>query len=104
MPEDESTPRPADIAAIHNQLDATAELPVDPAASTYLGEAEAVAADAVAAIHDGHVDVAITRTEQVATLLDHIDTTGNDDADRHVEAAIQLAAAVLETTRDGDNE
>lgn len=100
MSEDDATPGgtgdAADvIGAIHDHLDATAELPVDPTASTYLGEAAAVAADARAAIRDGHDDAAYDRVEQVADLLGHVDDTGHETADEHVDAAARLAAAFL---------
>lgn len=83
------------IVAIHDHLDATAELPVDPKASTYLGEATAVAADARAAIRDGHHDAARTRIEQVHDLLSHVDDTGNETADEHVHEAAQLTNEFL---------
>lgn len=75
------------IGAIHDHLEATAELPVDPTASTYLGEAAAVAADAQAAIRDGQHEAAVTRIQQVRELLTHVDDTGNEDANEHVTEA-----------------
>lgn len=91
------------VAAIHEHLDATAELPVEPTASTYLGEAAAVAADAHAATRDGQHEAARTRVEQVRELLSHVDGTGNDAADDHVDAAARLADTFLAAeTRDQD--
>ena len=92
------TPDTADAAlvdAIHEHLDATAELPVDPTASTYLGEAAAVAADARAAMRDGHHEAARTRIEQVRDLLTHVDDTGHDAADDHVAEAARLSDEFL---------
>lgn len=100
MTEDDESAAPTEhrgepIVAIHEHLDATAELPVDPKASTYLGEAAAVAADAHAAMRDGHHDAARTRVEQLRELLSHVDDTGNDAADDHVAEAVRLADVFL---------
>lgn len=92
------------IAAIHDHLEATAELPVDPTASTYLGEAEAVAADARAAIRDGQPEAAFTRIQQVQELLTHVDDTGNEDADQHVTEAARLADEFLAAENDDQHE
>jgi hypothetical protein len=73
---------------LHDHLAATAELPVPVDESRWLGEAEAVAADAAR----GHADEAVVakRVRQVADLLDHVDETGVPEADEHVAAARDL--------------
>lgn len=105
MSDDDSTTATPDqpldvVTAIHDHLAATAELPVDPNASTYIGEAAAVAADARAAMRDGYHEAASTRVEQVRDLLSHVDDTGNETADEHVDEAARLAAAFI----NGENE
>lgn len=79
-------PTLADLAAdLHAHLAATAELPVPTAESRWLGEAEAVAADAAR----GDADAAVVekRVRQVADLLEHVDRTGVPEADDRVAAA-----------------
>lgn len=98
MPGDDtsdSVPPTETVEAVHEHLAATAELPVDVTASTYLGEAEAVASDAVAAAHDDQFGVVRMRLEQVADLLSHVDTTGNATVDDHVAEARRLAEQVV---------
>lgn len=72
---------------LHERLVATEELPVESGASVRLGEAEAVAGDALAAAGEGDPEVVRRRLEQVDRLLAGIDGTGNPDADAHVAAA-----------------
>jgi hypothetical protein len=82
-------PTLGDLAAdLHAHLAATAELPVPTAESRWLGEAEAVAADAAR----GDADEAVVekRVRQVADLLAHVDETGVPEADEHVAAARDL--------------
>lgn len=86
------------VAALHEHLEATAELPVDPRASTWLGEAEAVAADA--AQPDVPDAVVAKRVAQVADLLSSVDGTGNEKADEHVAAARAAAAEILDALDD----
>jgi hypothetical protein len=77
------------LAELHDHLAATAERPVERTASRWLGEAEAVAADA------RHIDdpaVARERAAEVATLLSNVEDTGDAAADEHVAAARSLAA------------
>jgi hypothetical protein len=72
------------LATVRDRLDATAELPVSPDASPWLGEAAAVAEQAT--------DPALDR-EGVATRLDHLDrlldgpAPDNPEVERHVAAA-----------------
>jgi hypothetical protein len=88
------------VRELHAHLEATASLPVAEDANRWLGEAEAVAADAVALIEAADTDDAPpealeTRLEQVLELLDEVGTTGSDDADEHVRAARDLAEDLL---------
>jgi hypothetical protein len=81
--------------AVHERLAATAELPVDPAASTRLGEAAAVARD----LDRGPpAEAAVTRARLglVADLLAEVDGTGSRDADEHVAAARELLSRALD--------
>ncbi len=87
------------VRDLHAHLDATAELPVDPRASTWLGEAEAVARDAVG---DDVPDAVVRkRIAQVRDLLASVDGTGNDEADERVAAARETAYEILDEL-DGD--
>jgi hypothetical protein len=89
---DDGKTRAERVQALHDHLAATGELPVERTASHYLGEAEAVVADAVAA---GDDDVVTRRVEQARDLLAEVDGTGDDAADEHVAAARSLCEAVL---------
>lgn len=84
------------LRELHDHLTATAELPVETGASRYLGEAEAVVADA---LEPGTPDAVVTqRAEQACELLAHVDETGDETADEHVTAAKQLARSLAETS------
>ncbi|AZH25454.1 hypothetical protein [Haloplanus aerogenes] len=87
-----------DLRDLHEHLEATEELPVRPAASVWLGEAAAIAADLVDA--DLPRAVVVERVQRVATLLDEIETTDNDRADEHVRAAERVAARIVETAEE----
>ncbi|MFB6218522.1 MAG: hypothetical protein ABEH77_04980 [Halobacteriaceae archaeon] len=78
------------IDALHDHLAATAERPVETRASRWLGEAEAVAADA----REAPPEVAVERVARVRELLSNVEATGDDEADEHVAAAAELAAAI----------
>ena len=82
------------VDELHAHLEATEELPVDRAASRWIGEAQAVAADLV----DGDVSRAVveTRVEHVRELLEHVDGTDHPEADDHVEAALDIARSILD--------
>jgi hypothetical protein len=82
------------LDAIADHLAATAELPVRPAASRCLGEAEAVAADVAGA--DLPDAVVHERVGRVGDLLAAVDGTGHAEADEHVEAARELVDDVLD--------
>ncbi|MFC4551402.1 MULTISPECIES: hypothetical protein [Halorussus] len=77
---------------LHAHLEATAELPVETRASRWLGEAEAVCADAVGpGVPESVIE---KRVEQVRMLLSNVDETGNAAADERVGAARQLLAEI----------
>ena len=82
------------LRSLHEHLAATAERPVERTASAHLGEAEAVAGD-VAEDPAVSPSVVRSRVETVADLLSHVDGTGDDEADDHVERARELAAEIL---------
>ncbi|SDZ82312.1 hypothetical protein SAMN04488065_0582 [Haloplanus vescus] len=89
----------ADVRELHDHLDATAELPVRPAASVRLGEAAAIAADVADA--DLPREVVVERVQKVASLLDGIETTGNERATDHVVAARRAATRILDESENG---
>jgi hypothetical protein len=88
-----------DLRELRDRLDATAEIPVEPSASVRLGEAAAIAADTAEA--DLPRSVVVERVRTVATLLDEVETTGNDRADEHVAAAKRATARILDAEQDG---
>lgn len=79
---------------LRDRLVATAERPVDREANRWLGEAESVVAD----VAGGEVaeETVRKRIEQARDLLEHVDETGDREADEHVEAARDLAERILE--------
>jgi len=81
------------VRAVHEHLRATEELAVDPRASAWLGEADAVAADLVGA--DLPPAVVRERLSHVVDLLDAVDGTDNAEADEHVRAAREHAAVAV---------
>ena len=82
------------LRELHDHLAATGELPVKTPASRYLGEAEAVIADALQSdTPEGAVE---QRVEQARELLGHVAETGDEQADEHVAAAKRLARALDE--------
>jgi hypothetical protein len=93
-------PLAVSLRELHANLEITALLPVAEDANRWLGEAEAVAADAVVLIEAADAEDAPpaaleTRLEQVLELLAEVETTGSADADEHVRAARDLAAELL---------
>ena len=87
------------LAALHDHLAATEELPVEREAGWRLGEAQALAADIV----DGGVDDAtvVRRADEIRTLLAAVDGTGDPEADDHVAAARELASRVADRADGG---
>jgi len=81
------------LRELHDHLEATGELPVERSASHYLGEAEAVVADALKPGTDA--EVVRRRVEQARDLLSNIEETGDDRADERVERARECCAALL---------
>jgi nucleotide-binding universal stress UspA family protein len=84
------------LAALVDHLAATAERPVERAASRWLGEAEAVAADARA------IDDPDVVRDRVGEVVDLLADTGDEAADEHVRRAQALAADLVDGT-DGEN-
>lgn len=84
----------AAVEAIHEHLVATEELPVDVAASRWIGEAQAVTGDLV----DAGADETVHRERlgHVRDLLEHVEETGHPDADEHVARALGLTREALE--------
>jgi len=80
------------VADLHAALEATAELPVEASASRWLGEAEAVAGDAVGT--DVPEKAVAKRVEQVRMLLSNVEGTGSEAADERVAAARELAEEI----------
>lgn len=87
MPEDR-------LRELHDHLEATGELPVETSASRYLGEAEAVVADALKPGTSQAVVAA--RVEQARDLLSNVEDTGDEAAEEHVAAARDCCAAILD--------
>lgn len=79
---------------LRDRLVATAERPVDREANRWLGEAEAVVDDVAGG--DVADDTVRKRVEQARDLLEHVDETGDREADEHVEAARDLTERILE--------
>ena len=86
------------VAKLHEHLEATQSLPVEREASRWIGEAEAVVSDLVYA--DVEASVIEMRVTHVVELLEHVDGTGDDDADEHVLAARELADRILEAVEE----
>ena len=82
------------LASLHDHLEATEERPLDEAANRHLGEAHAIATD----VDESDLDPETTRkrVRDVMDLLEEIDETGDDEADKHVDAARRAAQRVLD--------
>ena len=80
------------IARLHEELSATAELPLEAAANRWLGEAEAVVADLDRG--DPDRETVARRVRTVRDLLEEVDGTGREEGDARVARARELAAAV----------
>ncbi len=76
---------------MHDHLEATASLPVATRPSQYLGEAQAVVGDA----RNAPESVVKKRVSQADELLSHVDGTGSEEADEHVEEAQKLTDEIL---------
>lgn len=86
------------LDAVHANLAATADLPVAPRASPWLGEAEAVAAQAAAP--DASRATVADRLAHLDRLLDGAGDTDNPEAAAHVRAARAALDATLERLDD----
>ncbi|MFB6308433.1 MAG: hypothetical protein ABEH35_03805 [Haloarculaceae archaeon] len=82
------------LAELYDHLAATAERPVERAASRWLGEAEAVAAD----LAEGDPDEAVIedRLGTVAHLLEQIEEIEDEQASEHVAAAREIVTRLQE--------
>jgi 1,2-phenylacetyl-CoA epoxidase catalytic subunit len=83
----------ATVAAIHDHLQATEELPLEERANRWLGEAQAVAADI--AHGSPSREVVARRADQIVHLLEQVDGTGDERADEHVATARSQARALV---------
>jgi hypothetical protein len=88
-PIEDDDERRATVIDLHEHLAATAELPIDRTANRWIGEAEAVAADLVAAPNDP--ELVDKRATHIAALLDEVEDTDDPAANEHVAAAARLA-------------
>lgn len=81
------------LEALHDHLAATAEHPVGTPASHYLGEAEAVVADA---LKPGTPESVVRqRVEQARELLAEVEAIEDDAAREHVAAARSRCEEIL---------
>ncbi|MEF8853382.1 MAG: hypothetical protein V5A44_02575 [Haloarculaceae archaeon] len=80
------------VERLHAELEATEELPVERTASRWIGEAQAVAADAA----NGGLRETVVRERvgHVAELLENVESTGDERADEHVATARELAVEI----------
>ena len=85
--------RAALVDTLHAHLEATAGLPIDPAANRWLGEAEAVVADI--AEGDPAPAVVTDRAGTVVRLLESAGDTDNDEAAACVDAALAVARELV---------
>ncbi|MCU4926718.1 hypothetical protein OB905_12125 [Halobacteria archaeon AArc-dxtr1] len=91
------TPEPR-VKQLHEHLVATRERPIEREANRWIGEADAIADDLVdARISNLDPPVIEKRIGHVAELLSNIEETGDSTADEHVEAARNLANAILDS-------
>jgi len=81
-------------AGMHAHLEATEQLPIDPTANRWLGEAEAAAAD----VADGSAPESVVhkRATQVRHLLQSAGDTDHEPAEDHVDAALAMATELVE--------
>ena len=87
------------VRKLHAHLAATAERPVETGASRWLGEAEAVVADAVG--ENVPPEAVAKRVGQVRNLLANVEEIADPEAGEHVAAARDLAGELDERLRPG---
>ncbi|MEF8781099.1 MAG: hypothetical protein V5A46_10510 [Haloferacaceae archaeon] len=93
------------VERLHRHLEATLELPVERAASRWIGEAEAITADLAG--READPDVRRERLSHVRELLANVEGTEHPAADDHVAAAEEIVADLLgdvDEDRDGDGD
>ena len=81
------------VRSLLDELESTAELPIDPIANRWLGEAEALTRD----LKQSEVgqDVVQKRFQQIRYLLDQIDDCNNPVATHHVDSARHIVKTTL---------
>lgn len=79
---------------LHAHLKATEDLDIDTKANRWIGEAEAVAADIVG--NDVPEQVIGKRVAQIEELLRNIDGTENEEANEHIDIALEIAESIEE--------
>ncbi|MFC5971746.1 hypothetical protein ACFPYI_10425 [Halomarina salina] len=91
-----------DAQRLADHLVATGERPVDSRTNAWLGEAEALALD----IAEADLDPAVERERagHVVDLLSNVESTGDGEADRHVEAAKNLAERLADPSSESSTE
>lgn len=82
------------VTDLHDHLKATEELPVNRGANRWIGEAEAVATDIVG--RDVPEQVVKKRVAQIEELLRNIDETENQEADEHIDDALEIIEDIEE--------
>ena len=90
------------VARLHDALRATEERPVERTASRWIGEAQAIASDAVE-LTDGNgtrVPVVRIRVGHVLDMLENVEATGDEVADEHVATALSLAESIAKEDED----
>jgi hypothetical protein len=86
---------PEELAsAMHDHLRATEELPIDPTANRWLGEAQAAASDVATGEYPDAV--LLKRAEQVQRLLESAGDLQHSEAREHVETAHTMATELVE--------
>ncbi|MFC7019919.1 MULTISPECIES: hypothetical protein [Haloarcula] len=76
-------------------IQTTGERPVERSAARWLGEAEAIATDL--AESDLDADARAKRLDQLDHLLSNVETTGDEEADEHLESARDLLDGLRES-------
>jgi len=92
-----------DLVALHDHLAATEELPVDPAAARWIGEAQAVAAD-LAGDETVSREVVARRVGRVRDLLERMGDPEHERARERVDAALAVVASVKRRVREGSED
>lgn len=86
------------LVALHAHLEVTGRRPVETAASRWLGEAEAIAAD-LAATTPVESSVAVDRLGTIVELLGEVDGIEDPVADAHLSFASRVADRLLQEHR-----